>query len=229
MNVFEDLIEALKEDSLLESTVIDGAAKDQNAVESAPGNNALRTSSAAKLDETLTAELDFEVIDADDVPAAEAKPSSREFFKQRAMEEVSSLQMVEHIFSGVEREHMKIVPAPFNDIRIKQALHRYSQVTDDSSAEESSAAEFELIQQTQQWFSVLADRDRNRFTRIPSLARPFQLPLCRRHDAFDFVGQIDAALERQTKPFGPLVHLVDAEHVADRVEIGVARLLDRVA
>ena len=43
------------------------------------------------------------------------------------------------------------------------------------------------------------------------------------------VRQVDAALERQPELLGPLVHLVDAEHVADGVEVGVARLLDRVA
>ncbi|MDM7923904.1 MAG: hypothetical protein QUS14_16535 [Pyrinomonadaceae bacterium] len=161
MNVFEDLIEALKEDSLLESTVIDDAVETKVAAHNEIKVNADRSSFAAKPLGNAAAQIDFEISDdPGDDESPESKPSTREFFKKRAMDEVSSLQMVEHIFSGVEREHMKAVPVPFNDIRIKQALHRYSQITEDSSPDESNAAEFELTQQTQQWFSALADRDR---------------------------------------------------------------------
>ncbi|MBK9162327.1 MAG: hypothetical protein IPM21_00080 [Acidobacteria bacterium] len=34
----------------------------------------------------------------------------RDFFRKRAVDEVSSMQMVEDVLSGVEREHMKVVP-----------------------------------------------------------------------------------------------------------------------
>ena len=75
---------------------------------------------------------------------------------------------------------------------------------------------------------ALADGHRDGFTRIPPLARSLQLPFGRRDNAFLLVGEIDAALQRQSQLLGPLVHLVDAEHVADGVEVGIARLLDRV-
>ena len=51
---------------------------------------------------------------------------------------------------------------------------------------------------------------------------------CDGHDALDFVRQVDAALAGQAQLLAPLVDAIDAEHVADRVEVGVARLLDGV-
>jgi hypothetical protein len=161
MNVFEDLIEALKEDNLLESTVMDvpqRAGEPISPVQGGmPAESLMSTSFALTGEE---AEIDEGELDTD--PVLIEKPvSPREFFRKRAMDEVSSLQMVEHILSGVEREHMKMVPVPFDDIKVKQALHRFLQVSGNSSKEESSSAEFDLMHQTQGWFSALSDRDRN--------------------------------------------------------------------
>ena len=76
---------------------------------------------------------------------------------------------------------------------------------------------------------ALADRDRNRLTRVPAFTGALALPLGRRHEAFLLVRQVDPRQPRQSELLGPLVNPVDAEHVAERVEVDVARLLERRA
>lgn len=131
MTVFEDLIEELKEENLLESTVIDttGGSLDGRSIEQ-------------------------------DVPTFEKPASPAEFFKKRAEGEVASLQMVQHVLSGVEREHMKTAAVPFNDLKVKKALHDFLQESESPNSEKAKEAEFELLNQTQDWFASLAERDR---------------------------------------------------------------------
>src|SRR6185295_6357721 len=73
----------------------------------------------------------------------------------------------------------------------------------------------------------LADRDGNRLTRVPAFTGMFELPLGGRHAALLLVRQVDPRQPRQSEVYRPFVNAIDAEHVAERVEIDVARLLDR--
>ncbi len=75
----------------------------------------------------------------------------------------------------------------------------------------------------------LADRHRNGFARVPALTGVFELPCGRGHDALLLVRQVDAGRPRQSQLLGPLVNPIDAEHVAECVEVDVARLLERRA
>ena len=76
---------------------------------------------------------------------------------------------------------------------------------------------------------ALSDADRDRLAGIPLLFLGVQpLPLGRRDQPLDFVGQIDAALHAQAEQCRPLVDLVHAHHVGNGVEVDVARLLDCV-
>src|SRR5690606_10232902 len=131
MTVFEDLIEELKEENLLESTVIEPTGGSPDGL--AGGS---------------------------DVPTFEKAASPAEFFKKRAEGEVASLQMVQHVLSGVEREHMKSAAMPFNDLKVKKALHDFLQESESPNSEKAKEAEFELLEQTQDWFASLAERDR---------------------------------------------------------------------
>ncbi|HSI87483.1 MAG TPA: hypothetical protein VK918_00370, partial [Pyrinomonadaceae bacterium] len=132
MTVFEDLIEELKEENLLESTVIDPSGK-----------------------------LEKKEVSSDrDIPHFEKRVGSREFFSKRAEDEVASLQMVQHVLMGVEREHMKTVSLPFNDLKVKKALHVFLQESEEPNTESAKEAEFDLMNQTQDWFASLADRDK---------------------------------------------------------------------
>lgn len=181
MNVFEDLIEELKEENLLEETVIDiersKDKKKQTELFSEAEQNASINSSPANtqpdLDkpQTLSAtesidDFSFETSEAaeatpfeHDVPEISKPLNSRDFFRKRAMDEVSSLQMVEHVLSGVEREHMKVVTEPYDDLEAKKALHRFLQVSEDPKSEACNEAEYQLLQETQSWYTALADRD----------------------------------------------------------------------
>lgn len=85
----------------------------------------------------------------------------KDFFRRRATEEVNSLQIVEHIISAIEREQMKMVPKPYDDISVKMALHDFLKVTADPHSTEHAQSEFKLMQQTESWYSALSHRDKH--------------------------------------------------------------------
>ena len=154
MNVFEDLIEELKDEKLLEETVIG-----RNAVSAGmPARSAtLQFGSAAEMVETVDRSAAEptkigEEVEETAIDAIDAR-------KKRVMEEVSSLQMVEHVLSGIEREQIKRSPEAFDDLSVKKALHRFLQVSGDLDSEEFASAEFALMQEIEGWFSALAARD----------------------------------------------------------------------
>lgn len=147
MNVFEDLIEELREENLLEETVIDRHKK--------AGKRALAPSIASRHERVSNDAIDQETA----FSASESPGDEREFYRKRAMDEVSSLQMVEHILSGIEREHLKVVPATYDDLEAKKALHRFLQVQGEPNTTLYAEAEFKLMQETEVWSSALAQRD----------------------------------------------------------------------
>jgi hypothetical protein len=86
-------------------------------------------------------------------------PAESEFYRRRATEEVNSLQIVEHIISAIEREHLKIVSRPYDDLSVSMALHDFLKLTETPNTLEHAQAEFKLMQETQSWYSALAQRD----------------------------------------------------------------------
>jgi hypothetical protein len=199
MNVFEDLVEELKEENLLEQTVT--GINSEKAQAAADASMALPAASAAVAetespedfpadfdfapdesdesepeeaeagfdfslaeneDEASKPESSFEMVDASEsFEARKAPVDEAEFYRRRAIDEVTSLQLVEHVFSGVEREQMRILPKPFNDITVKKALHDFLQVSKNSPASENAQAEFKLMQETESWCSALSHRDKH--------------------------------------------------------------------
>ena len=167
MNVFEDLIGELKDENLLEDTVIqvrNGTFRDAvglNGKTEFPsvGDLTLAGAGPVALD-SLAFETNDEMPD-EDKPEFKAPVDDREFFRKRAMEEVSSLQMVEHVLAGVEREHMKMAPAAYDELEIKKALHRFLQVSGDVTSEDHADAEYKLLQETQGWHTALSARDKS--------------------------------------------------------------------
>jgi hypothetical protein len=206
MNVFENLIDELKEENLLEETVIESQKADRdeylgevkndsllpepvnlpiagaecemagrhsqhempefllaNAFEVPPENNPLDLS-----EELLIAgnsEFVSEGAFAQSFPAVESIEKKegfdeKEFYRKRAMEEVSGLQMVEHVLSGIEREQMKAAPKNYNDITAKKALHDFLKIVADVKSPEHAQAEFQLMQETETWCSALSHRDK---------------------------------------------------------------------
>ncbi len=155
MNVFEDLIDELKSENLLEETVIDlnqadaaVLANNEQAKGQRPGSDPVDAKGPG-------GEAGFHI----DVPQIEKPSSDQEFFRKRAMEEVASLQMVEHVFSGVEREYLKVTPTPYDDLGAKKALHKFLQVSGDPRSPEHAEAEFALRSETEAWNFALYARD----------------------------------------------------------------------
>lgn len=164
MSVFEDLIDELKNENLLEDTVVDSKRADAAA---RPDEAVVLELSQAEVPPVETAVVESAPATASeedellgiDVPQIEKPASEREFFRKRAMDEVSSLQMVEHVLSGVEREHMKIQPIPYDDLNAKKALHRFMQVSEAVRSPEHADAEFQLRNETEAWSYALYERD----------------------------------------------------------------------
>lgn len=84
-----------------------------------------------------------------------------QFYRRRANEEVTSLQIVEHIITAIEKEQMKIVPQSYDDLPVSMALHDFLQAGNDPLSTEHTQAEFKLMQETEKWYSALAVRDKN--------------------------------------------------------------------
>ena len=174
MDVFRDLIDELKEENLLEETVIVCPQNsDTPAVEEPSGSHNGSRSMNFQLVESpeILPRGQTENIETVEPTRSEAvsngvspiasKPSNGlEFYKKRAIGELSSLQMVEHVLTGVEREYMKVVPKGFDDFAAKKALNAFIRVSGDENSAEHSEAEFAMMQETEAWCTALAERDR---------------------------------------------------------------------
>lgn len=203
MNVFQDLVEELREENLLEATFDEADTADDRAASGEfrsseqPFDDAENEVSQPPTPQLIVDPLnsgsdevrpELESIDglerngdlshpesqevegtAAPAPAKQAAPKTRdkEFFRKRAAAEVSSLQMVDHILSGIEREYQKVIPKPFDDFNVKKTLNIFLQSTESVDSEKYLAAEFNLLQETEAWCSALAERDRG--IRVASL------------------------------------------------------------
>jgi len=154
MNIFEDLVDELKEENLLESTIID-MENSRVAAESV-------VASDESPDEPIGLERSGDILDhPTNADATTAANSERESYKKRAVSEVSGLQMVEHVLTGVEREYMKVVPKTYDDLNAKKALHAFLNAADPEDAEAQSGVQHTLLQETEAWCTALGERDRD--------------------------------------------------------------------
>lgn len=138
MNVFEDLIVELKEQNLLEETILDF---DQLQIElDDVGDLSGSTGNARTWDEHVTA------------PKAEV-------VKKRISEQMVALQMVDHVFTGAERDFLKTEPQVFDDLPAKKALHRYVQASKSPDTDDYFEAESKLLLEMEAWTLALTARD----------------------------------------------------------------------
>ncbi len=153
MNVFENLIDELKDENLIEATVLD--AEKERAREEL-------LSKASQYEEDFEGDTSVAEIshpNAELVPESTVDIDPAEFFRKRAMEEVSTLQMVGHVLAGIEREHMKVSGPVYDDFEAKKALHKFVRVSDDPESEEHAEAQQQLLKETEAWYFALAERD----------------------------------------------------------------------
>lgn len=156
MTLFEDLIVELKNENLLEETVVE--VVDQNA-ETDTFLGVQEDPADAAMAEEFVQPLDAADPMLEQLSEMEKPVSRGEFYRKRAVDEMNGLQMVEHVFSAIEREHMKMAPVPFDDLKAKMALSRFLQVSDDHRSDAHVQADFELMKETESWNSSLARRD----------------------------------------------------------------------
>jgi hypothetical protein len=207
MNLFEDLVEELKEDNLLEDTIIDAVklerskqslrevsevAEQKEEVSEVAEQKDIVFPEKSSTDHTefieeelagdpqttendeTNSESEVETVDSSDLPEDEDVKKSgnserekddaepfveEEFYRRRALDEVNGLEMVEHVISGVEREMMNTAPVQYDDFAVKSALHEFLKVAEDVNSPEHSKAEFSLMQETENWHTVLSERD----------------------------------------------------------------------
>ncbi|MDQ2746832.1 MAG: hypothetical protein M3T96_06200 [Acidobacteriota bacterium] len=143
-NIFEDLIDELKEENLIEETVTESYQAETAAAEREKSSSASETDSAETAETASAAEITF--------------------YRKRATEEVASLQTVESVFAGIERDQLKIVPMVYDDWEVKKVLHSFLHLPANTAANERAAAEFALVQATEKWYSTLAERDQQMMT-----------------------------------------------------------------
>ena len=158
MNVFEDLIVELEEENLLEKTAPDvgrkTAAGRKKAREPQPNGKPENSFEIEPAPVTSAA-----VAEQEQSPVPRKPRNGNEFYKKRAIGELSNLQMVEHVLTGVEREYMKIVPNVYDDFVAKKALNSFLNVSENENSEQHAEAEFALMTETESWCSALGIRD----------------------------------------------------------------------
>lgn len=159
MNVFANLIEELKDENLLEETVIDVKSQNGKGFSSQNGQ-AKPLNFLDELRQTAEEILGDEFSDFDFSAAAFSGSSQQhESYCKRAVEEVKCLQMVEHIITGVERTLLKIQPKAFDDLIVKKSLHKFIQTSKEPGNPEFAQAEYELMHEVELWSNALAERD----------------------------------------------------------------------
>ena len=187
MNIFEELIDELKEENLLETTVI-GKNRYPAFADNHISGNVIEAQTALENHESARVVIDdiqapttddFSIVTEEQVEKSSStaadnrsyppyppvninKPADKAaYYRERAVLEVSSLQMVEHVLSGIEREQMKVLPKAYNDLEVKKTLHSFLQVSSEINSAEHAQAEFQLMQETESWYSSLSHRDKH--------------------------------------------------------------------
>lgn len=158
MNIFEDLIDELRGENLLEATVIE-TGKSNGKPDAKETENGKETVQQPKPEVVSSPALPTPAPPPFVAPKVETVERDLDFYRKRAADEVTFLQMVEHVFAGVEREHLKIVPKPHDDLEVKKILHSFVQMTHSPQSAEHAQAQFQLMQETESWHSSLSLRD----------------------------------------------------------------------
>ncbi len=111
------------------------------------------------------AETNSEPVNEDEAVAVEEPESygpvlEKAEYAQRLIDNVKSLQHVQHIISGVQREQIREKPISYDTVPVKQALHKFVEAVEKSDDLQSSIAESALHEELGKWHSVLLSADR---------------------------------------------------------------------
>ena len=160
MNVFEDLVVELKEQNLLEETIVERSGSGTN------GNGKQNKAH----DKPSFESKDVSELSASkagwDVPAAPATVSnsyrpSIEALRRGLTERYQALQFTEYVLAAAENRVSNSAGVGLDDLQLKKALHTFEQASADPESDEFFEAESALVSRLEGWQAVLAERDRN--------------------------------------------------------------------
>ncbi|MEZ5347158.1 MAG: hypothetical protein R2681_16545 [Pyrinomonadaceae bacterium] len=117
---------------------------------------------AAEDSEESEGESDQSVIEEESAKVPETKDPVLEKaeYAQRLIDNVRSLQHVQHILSGVQREQMREKPVDYDTVPVKQALHKFVDAVENSDEAQCATTESRLHEEIGKWHSVLSSQDR---------------------------------------------------------------------
>ncbi len=116
--------------------------------------------------ESVSGEEDWGPIDGGN-PSAEVDlpdqtpkgASEKEIYSQRIVDEVASLQVVEHVLDGIVRQQKRSVPRHYDVVPVKQALHKFLNEFKQLETVEQTASESNLRKEIESWHAALLNRD----------------------------------------------------------------------
>ena len=149
MNVFEDLVVELKEENLLEDTVIEHGSRSMNGAPLSVVANGSLTSNGNKRSikpSTAFARESFQ-------PVSNSKQE-----KEQLSLQLSALQLIELVIAASEAVDGNDNNS-FDDLPAKKAFHRYDQALTDKDSEEYLEAKSEVLSCLGNWQDDLSKRD----------------------------------------------------------------------
>lgn len=186
MNKFEEFVKELKQENLLEDTVIDSKSnnKSKESLAKDESNKKIRISSKkvgrGDFEESVE-EIKFKSGEGIESGSSEREAETekqlggtegiidnniydnnsekKRAYKQKLIDMVSSLQMVDHALVSVQREQMRTRPKIFNAVKVKQSLHKFVEAFEKLEVPEKTPEETTLVKEIKLWNSALLEID----------------------------------------------------------------------
>ena len=140
-----------------DSEVIDGSVTEENKEKEEIADDDLVEKSDSEEGDSEESAVEEE---ADTKQKKDEPNNEKDAYKQRLTDRVSSLQMVDHILSGVQREQMRTRPEVFDSLPVKQALHKFFEAFSGLELSETTPEESELLKEIEVWHSALLEVDK---------------------------------------------------------------------
>ena len=159
MNVFEDLVVELKEQNLLEETVVERSIPAVNG----NGKHARKAVKASKPADAKSHGTDGPEWS---LPTAMASLSNGqrhgiETHARNLADRFQALQFTEYVLAAAENGANSSGSVTLDDLQLKKALHTYEQALGNPEGDEFFDAEAALVARLGGWEAMLAERDRN--------------------------------------------------------------------
>jgi hypothetical protein len=155
MNVFEDLVVELKEQNLLEDTVMDALVTDAEELDFGATVLGEEVAFMRRPEADLNAEILKERLNMPALGSSVSQPQFHKHYSERA----ANLRMVEHVVSAIERQLRRAAVSGFDDLQLNKALQAFLQVSSDPDSDEFIEAEQNVRRSIGPWERALAIRD----------------------------------------------------------------------